>query len=146
MTPECLSIAIEATCTDGKLYGYLMEMQGFMRHVILVLIALMALGGLLPAVMSLPACTHLIQPTAAMPDTLTTPSMAAFLNDSWTPSAFCSSASQVEDTLFTKKSLAITLLHNSTYAAYDFLNSSNVTSTAAVSHLLPLPLLERIIR
>jgi len=86
----------------------------------------MALGGLLPAVMSLPPA-----PFEAPSETVlgTTPSMAAFLNDSWTPSTFVAPLAS-DAALFTKKSPSNNTTANSTYAAYDFLNSNNTTSTA----------------
>ena len=57
-----------------------------MRHIILVLIALVALGGLLPAIMAEPAAPVLSENRAAIQKPadsalLTTPSMASFLND-----------------------------------------------------------------
>jgi hypothetical protein len=106
-----------------------MEMQGFMRYVILVIIALMALGGLLPAVMSLPSAPF-NQPLTQ----LTTPSMSAFLNDSWTPSTFVAPLAS-DAALFTKKSPSNNTTANSTYAAYDFLNSNNTTSTAEAPNI-----------
>ena len=107
-----------------------------MRHIILVLIALVALGGMLPAVMAAPAKPDLLDNPAAMPEPaqtalVTTPSMAAFLNDSWTPSPFVAPlASQV-----TSKQRNLTgnnTTDNSTYAIYDFLNG-DVTAPAARS-------------
>lgn len=100
-----------------------------MRHIILVLIALMALGGLLPAAMSLPpAPFEMTNPE--MTDTLMTPSMAAFLNDSWTPTSFVAPLPN-DGVLFTKKSFANNTTSNATYAIYDFLNDTNVTPAAA---------------
>ena len=107
-----------------------------MRHIILVLIALVALGGLLPSVMAAPAKPVLMDNLAAMPEPaettlITTPSMAAFLNDSWTPSPFVSPlASQI-----TSKQRNMTgnnTTANSTYAIYDFLNS-DITAPSATS-------------
>ncbi len=89
-----------------------------MRHIILVLIALVALGGLLPAVMSLPPA-----PFEAQTVLDTTPSMAAFLNDSWTPSAFVAPVEVATDKFGSGK-LGNNTTENSTYAIYDFLNNS----------------------
>ena len=101
-----------------------------MRHIILVLIALIALGGLLPSAMSKnPAPFAMTDPEMA--DMLTTPSMAAFLNDSWTPSPFIAPlASQV--TSKQKNMTSNNTTANSTYAIYDFLNG-DVTAPAATS-------------
>ena len=101
-----------------------------MRHIILVLIALMALGGLLPAVMGLPAAPVLLDSaatTATPAQNLleTTPSMAAFLNDSWTPSAFVAPVEVASDKFGSGK-LGNNTTQNSTYAIYDFLNNSYV--------------------
>jgi hypothetical protein len=99
-----------------------------MRHIILVLIALMAMGGLLPAAMGLPpAPFEMTDPEMA--DMLTTPSMAAFLNDSWTPTSFVAPVPS-DNTPFTKKSFANNTTSNATYAIYDFLNGTNVTTAA----------------
>jgi hypothetical protein len=101
-----------------------------------VLIALVALGGLLPAVMAAPAKPVLLDNPAAMPEPaqtalLTTPSMAAFLNDSWTPSPFIAPlASQVMSRQ--KNMTSNNTTANSTYAIYDFLNG-DVTAPAATS-------------
>ena len=99
-----------------------------MRHIILVLIALIALGGLLPAAMSKnPAPFAMTDPQMA--DALTTPSMAAFLNDSWTPTTFV--APRPNDNVpFTKKSFNNNTTSNATYAIYDFLNGTNATTAA----------------
>ncbi len=95
-----------------------------MRHIILVLIALVALAGLLPGVMSLP-------PAPFVPETensfATTPSMAAFLNDSWTPSAFVAPLAN-NAPVFTKGAFSNNTT-NATYAAYDFLNNTSVPSS-----------------
>lgn len=100
-----------------------------MRHIILVLIALMALGGLLTAAMGLPpAPFEMTDPE--MTDMLMTPSMAAFLNDSWTPTSFVAPRPN-DGVLFAKKSFANNTTSNATYAIYDFLNDTNVTPAAA---------------
>ena len=101
-----------------------------MRHIILVLIALMALGGLLPAVMGLPAAPVLLDSaatTATPAQNLleTTPSMAAFLNDSWTPSAFVAPVEVASDKFGSGK-LGNNTTQNSTYAISDFPNNSYV--------------------
>jgi hypothetical protein len=102
-----------------------------MRHIILVLIALMALGGLLPAAMGLPAAPVLLDKPAATATPAqnvldTTPSMAAFLNDSWTPSAFVPPVEVATDRFMSGK-LGNNSTQNSTYSAYDFLNNSYAT-------------------
>ena len=99
-----------------------------MRHIILVLIALMALGGLLPAVMgAAPVLTDKLNATATPAQNVldTTPSMAAFLNDSWTPSAFVAPVEVASDKFGSGK-LGNNTTQNSTYAIYDFLNNSYV--------------------
>jgi hypothetical protein len=100
-----------------------------MRHIILVLIALVALGGLLPAVNAAPAKPVLLDNPAAMAEPaqtalLTTPSMAAFLNDSWQPSTFVAPVITNENA---RKNVSV---NNSTYAIYDFLNGTNSASAA----------------
>lgn len=105
-----------------------------MRHIILVLIALVALGGLLPAVMAAPVLTDKLaaEPKPADTSVLTTPSMAAFINDSWTPSTFAaplaSQASGVQKNMTRNN----TTLNSSTYAIYDFLKD-NYAAPAATS-------------
>ena len=105
-----------------------------MRHIILVLIALMALGGLLPAAMGLPAAAVLTDPLAATATSAqnvvdTTPSMAAFMNDSWTPSTFVAPVEVASDKFGSGK-LGNNTTQNSTYAIYDFLNNSYVAPVA----------------
>ncbi len=97
-----------------------------MRHIILALIALMALGGLLPAVMSLPPA-----PFTQAPTQLTTPSQNAFLNDSWTPSNFVAPAAATTADKLKSGNLGNNTTRNSTYAIYDFLNNSSVPSSAS---------------
>jgi len=101
------------------------------------LIALVALGGLLPAATAEPASPVLKDESAAMAspaqDALyTTASMAAFLNDSWTPTPFAAPlASQAVGTLknMTRNN---TTQKSSTYSIYDFLND-NYTSPSIQS-------------
>ena len=105
-----------------------------MRHIILVLIALMALGGLLPAVMGENAKPILVDSPAATATPAqnvldTTPSMAAFMNDSWTPSAFVPPVEVATDRFMSGK-LGNNTTQNSTYSAYDFLNNSYVAPAA----------------
>jgi hypothetical protein len=97
-----------------------------MRHVILALIALVALGGLLPAVLAEPAAPVLKDKLAdtsesAETSVLTTPSQAAFVNDSWSPSTFA--APLASEALAVQRNMTRnnTTLENSTYAIYDFL-------------------------
>jgi hypothetical protein len=100
-----------------------------MRHIILVLIALMALGGLLPAAMGTTEApvglsTHQAAAETSTQNTLdTTPSMAAFMNDSWTPSTFVAPVEVASDRFGSGK-LGKNVTQNSTYAIYDFLNNS----------------------
>ncbi len=106
-----------------------------MRHIILVLIALMALGGLLPAVMGLPAAAvglstqQAATATSAQNVLDTTPSMAAFMNDSWAPSTFVAPVEVATDKFMSGK-LGNNTTQNSTYAIYDFLNNSYVAPAA----------------
>jgi hypothetical protein len=122
--------------TDGKLYGYLRDNADLMRHIILVLFALVALGGLLPAIMALPS-TVLKDELAAMPEPAqtsleTTPSMAAFLNDSWTPSTFVAPLASQATGVQRNMTRNNTTQASSNYAIYDFLNG-NYTSPAPAS-------------
>jgi hypothetical protein len=103
-----------------------------MRHIILVLIALMALGGLLPAVMAAPiglSTQQAATATSAQYTLDTTPSMAAFMNDSWTPSTFVAPVEVASDRFGSGK-LGKNVTQNSTYAIYDFLNNSYVAPAA----------------
>ena len=106
-----------------------------MRQIILVLIALMALGGLLPAVMGSPATPVSLSghqaatATSAQYVVDTTPSMAAFINNSWTPSTFVAPVEVATDKFGSGK-LGNNTTQNSTYAIYDFLNNSYVAPAA----------------
>jgi len=66
-----------------------------------------------------------------MTDMLITPSMAAFLNDSWTPSSFVPPLAK-EATAFSQKAPAATTPPNTTYAIYDFLNNTTALSNATL--------------
>jgi len=106
-----------------------------MRHVILALIALVALGGLLPAIVAEPAAPVLKDKLADEPEqnensVLTTPSIAAFANDSWTPSAFVAPLAEQATAVQRNMTRNNTTLENSTYAIYDFLKD-NYTAPAA---------------
>jgi len=105
-----------------------------MRHIILVLIALVALGGLLPAVMAAPVLkdTLAAEPKPADSSVLTTPSMAAFINDSWTPSTFSAPLASQATGVLKNMTRNNTTLNSSTYAIYDFLKD-NYTAPAATS-------------
>ena len=105
-----------------------------MRHIILVLIALVALGGLLPAVMAAPVLTDKLaaEPKPADTSVLTTPSMAAFINDSWTPSTFVAPLASQATGVQRNMTRNNTTLNSSTYAIYDFLKD-NYTAPAATS-------------
>ena len=105
-----------------------------MRHIILVLIALMALGGLLTSAMGQNAKPVLLDTPAATATPAqnfleTTPSMAAFLNDSWIPSTFVAPVEVASDKFMSGK-LGNNTTQNSTYAIYDFLNNSYVAPAA----------------
>ena len=107
-----------------------------MRQIILVLIALVALGGLLPAIIAAPAAPVLVDKTAAMPEPAqnaleTTPSMAAFLNDSWTPSTFVAPLASQANGVQRNMTRNNTTLDSSNYAAYDFLNDNYASSAAS---------------
>jgi hypothetical protein len=127
---------LETDLTDGKLYAHLRGNAGPMRHIILVLFALVALGGLLPAVIALPS-TVLKDELAAMPSPaessiLTTPSMSAFLNDSWTPSSFAAPLASQASAVQRNMTRNNTTMNSSNYAIYDFLKD-NYTSPVAAS-------------
>src|SRR5512137_1102831 len=127
----------ETGLTDGKLYGYLRDNAKPMRHIILVLFALVALGGMLPATIAAPVAPTLLDNPAAMPEPaqtslLTTPSMAAFLNDSWTPSTFVAPLASQATGVQRNMTRNNTTMNSSSYAIYDFLKD-NYTSPAATS-------------
>jgi hypothetical protein len=136
--PICqLCIAWKKAFTDGKLYGYLRNNANPMRHIILVLLALVALGGLLPAIMAAPVAPVLLDNPAAMPEPAqtsleTTPSMAAFLNDSWTPSTFVAPLASEAVGVLRNMTRNNTTQASSNYAIYDFLKD-NYTSPAPAS-------------
>jgi len=123
--------------TDGKLYGYLESNANAMRHIILALIALVALSGLLPAIVAEPAAPVLVDKVKSTPESsetsvLTTASQAAFLNDSWTPSPFSAPLADEANGVLKNMTRNNTTLENSTYSAYDFLDD-NYTSPKATS-------------
>lgn len=99
-----------------------------MRHIILVLIALMALGGLLPAAMGI---DHSFSTFTESLDESTTPSQNAFLNDSWAPSTFVAPVVGATPDKLRSGYLGNNTTQNSTYAIYDFLNNSSVPSGAS---------------
>jgi hypothetical protein len=106
-----------------------------MRHIILVLFALVAMGGLLPAVMAQQPVLNdnlSAMPEPAETSLLTTPSMAAFLNDSWTPSTFVAPLASQASGVLKNMTRNNTTLASSEYAIYNFLND-NYTSSAPVS-------------
>jgi hypothetical protein len=129
-----LSAARKIACTDGKLYGYLMDNAKTMRNIILVLFALVAMGGLLPAIMAAPVLTDKLaaEPKPAETSVLTTPSIAAFLNDSWTPTPFVAPLASQATGVLKNMTRNNTTLDSSTYAIYDFLKD-NYTAPAATS-------------
>jgi hypothetical protein len=105
-----------------------------MRHIILALIALVALCGFIPAIMAEPAARVGLSDksastaSAAENSVLTTPSMAAFLNDSWTPSTY---NPETFSAVSSQKKWNGTL-KNATYAIADFMKD-NYTAPAASS-------------
>lgn len=99
----------------------------YMRHIVLALIALIALGGLLPAAMGI---DHSFSPFTNPLTQLTTPSQNAFLNDSWTPSSFVPPLAK-EATAFAKKAPSGNNSTSTTYAIYDFLNNNTTASSNA---------------
>mgnify|MGYP000960437706 CR=1 FL=1 len=126
----------ETGLADGKLYGHLRDNADPMRHIILVLFALVALGGLLPSVIALPSTVlkDELADTASPAETslMTTPSMAAFINDSWTPSAFVAPLASQATGVLKNMTRNNTTLNSSNYAIYDFLKD-NYTSPSASS-------------
>ena len=126
--------------TDGKLYGYLRDNANRMKHIILVLFALIALGGMLPATIAAPVGPTLLNNPAAMPEPaqtalITTPSMAAFLNDSWTPSTFAAPLASRATAMQRNMTRNNTTMNSSNYAIYDFLKD-NYTSPAPASPIM----------
>jgi hypothetical protein len=120
--------------TDGKLYGYLRDNANCMKHIILVLFALIALGGMLPATIAAPVGPSLLNNPAAMPEPaqselITTPSMAAFLNDSWTPSSFAAPLASQATGVLKNMTRNNTTMNSSNYAIYDFLKDNYTSST-----------------
>jgi hypothetical protein len=71
-------------------------------------------------------------PEPAQTSLETTPSMAAFLNDSWTPSTFAAPLASQASGVQRNMTRNNTTLANSNYAIYDFLND-NYTSPAPAS-------------
>jgi hypothetical protein len=122
--------------TDGKLYGYLRDNANRMKHIILVLFALIALGGMLPATIAAPVGPTLLDNPAAMPEPaqtslITTPSMAAFLNDSWTPSTFVAPLASQATGVLKNMTRNNTTMNSSNYAIYDFLNDNYISPSPA---------------
>jgi hypothetical protein len=98
---------------------------------------MVALGGLLPAITAAPAAPVLLNNPAAMPEPAqtaleTTPSMAAFLNDSWTPTPFVAPQASQATGVLRNMTRNNTTQNSSNYAIYDFLND-NYTSPAPAS-------------
>ena len=114
-----------------------MDNAGLMRHIILVLIALIALVGLMPGGMSkdpAPFDNGEIN-DAGDESLLTTPSIAAFLNDSWAPTPFVAPLASAP--LYAKKSFSNNTT-NSTYAILDFLqnDTNNATNTSLATYMI----------
>jgi hypothetical protein len=136
MKNEMFFLCPEMAFTDGKLYGYLRDNANPMRHIILVLFALLALGGMLPATIAAPVAPVLLNNPSAMPEPAqsaltTTPSMAAFLNDSWTPSTFVAPLASQATGVQRNMTRNNTTMKSSNYAIYDFLNDNYASSAAA---------------
>jgi len=106
-----------------------------------VLIALVALGGLLPAVMAAPVLTDKLaaEPKPADSSVLTTPSMAAFINDSWTPSTFVAPLASQATGVQKNMTRNNTTLNSSTYAIYDFLKDNYTAPEATSPSTQPAP-------
>ena len=71
-------------------------------------------------------------PEPAQTELITTPSMAAFLNDSWMPSTFAAPLASQASGVLKNMTRNNTTMASSNYAIYDFLND-NYTSPAAQS-------------
>jgi len=100
----------------------------------LVMIALIALVGLMPGGMSKDPAPFEMTTTFKEGETslLVPPSQAAFLNDSWVPTPFV--APYASEPLFKKKAMS-NKTANTTYAIYDFLkNETNATTNASMSN------------
>lgn len=102
-----------------------------MRHVIIVLIALLALSIFMPTIWAKSTTTGGVLvnsgPALTAPaDTplTTTASQADFLNDSWVPSSF------VAPTIVATGALKNGTLRNATYGIYDFANDNWVPPTS----------------
>jgi hypothetical protein len=107
-----------------------------MRNIILALIAFLAIGVLMPAIIAGPASpvglSNKLADTAKPPENslLTTATQAAFLNDSWTPSSFVAPLASQGTGVQRNMTRNNTTLPNSTYAIYDFLNDNWAPSSA----------------
>ncbi len=94
-----------------------------MRHVIIVIIALLALSIFMPTIWAKNTGSLLVNATApqstqAYTPVLTTPSVADFLNDSWVPSSF------VPPTITAVAQNKKGYVANTTYSIYDFANDT----------------------
>ncbi len=108
----------------------MMNNAGTMRHVVIVIIALLALSIFMPTIWAKSTGSLLLnsttpKTTSAYTPVITTPSMAAFLNDSWVPSSF------VPPTINATLALKNGTLKNSTYSIYDFANDNWMPQTAS---------------
>ena len=113
-----------------------MENADLMRHIMLVLIALIALVGLMSAGMSKDPAPFEMTTIREAGDAslLTTPSIAAFLNDSWKPTPFVAPSASAP--LYKKKSFSNNTT-NTTYAIHDFLkNETNITTNATLDNYM----------
>jgi hypothetical protein len=100
-----------------------------MRHILMVIIALLALNIFIPSIWAQSVTPFLItgnQSQTTTPDVgiTTTPSIAAFLNDSWVPSSFVPPTVSAPYTPLGQNATS------STYNIYDFLNNSWVPSSS----------------
>ena len=106
-----------------------------MRHIILVLIALAALGGLFSDAIAETAAPVLKDKAsetaeAAQSTLFTTPSMAAFINDSWTPSSFEAPVASQALGVLRNMTRNNTTLATATYSIYDFLKDDYTSPSA----------------
>lgn len=110
-----------------------MDNADFMRHIILALIALIALAGLMSSGISKDPAPFEMRNINEKGDAslLATPSIAAFLNDSWVPSSFVA-PSYPSTPKYTKKSPSNNT-NTTTYAIYDFLNDTNATTNTSLA-------------
>jgi hypothetical protein len=98
---------------------------GIMRHVLMVIIALLALSIFIPGIWAKDSFFNTTSQSTS-PDTYltTTPSIAAFLNDSWVPSSFIPPTIPAPYTPLGQNATS------SSYDIYNFLNNSWLPSSS----------------